>query len=103
MNEANLVVPDTLQQIVAWQVCSNITYAIIFTLLIIALSFLLRPSLIKALHKEDDTADVIIVVFGGTLFITVTGILLLVVIPALIKALTAPNLVIIERLGGLVR
>lgn len=111
IDKASVVVPETLQQIVAWVLYKNVATSIMLIAVICALTPItisLFKKFIPTFEKADD--------FNSSLFIQSIGIimfssallasficLLTESIPLLIKALVAPNLVIIEQLGSLVK
>lgn len=109
IDKASIVVPDTLQQIVAWQIWKNATLSVIIILLIPVLCTVLKriaTSLIANFAQEDELFSAgkicgVILISAGLLFLLINFIFC--TAPALIKALVAPNLVIIEQLGGLVK
>lgn len=111
IDKASIVVPETLQQIVAWVLYKNVATSIMLIAVIWALTPItisLFKNFIPKFEKADD--------FDSSLFIQSIGIitfssvllasficLFTESIPSLIKALVAPNLVIIEQLGSLVK
>lgn len=111
IDKASIVVPETLQQIVAWVLYKNVATSIMLIAVIWALTPItisLFKNFIPKFEKADD--------FDSSLFIQSMGIitfssvllassvcLITESIPCFIKALVAPNLVIIEQLGGLVK
>ena len=108
IDKAITVVPETLQQIVAWQIWGNAITSIILAIVIAALIRILVPlckRFISAVANDD--ADFIIQ--GAVIAVCSVCVLLSLIhllkesLPSLIKALIAPNLVIIEQLGGLVK
>ena len=109
IDKANTVVPETLQQIVALQIWGNAAGFIIFVVLIPILFNVLKriaTSLVANFEKEDEFLSAlkacgVVLTSIGLLFLLINFILY--TTPALIKALVAPNLVIIEQLGGLVK
>lgn len=108
IDKANTVVPETLQQIVAWQIWGNGILSIL-SFIVIMISFILIKHFSKKFSEGfDKDDDLIEAVRGCTIAICVivsvfSFLSLLLTIPAFIKALVAPNLVIIEQLGGLVK
>lgn len=108
IDKANTVVPETLQQIVAWQMWNNGTLSILSFVVIIISFILIKHTFKKLIEGIDKDGEFIKVVRGNVIAICavisfLSFILLSITIPALIKVLTAPNLVIIEQLGGLVK
>ena len=109
IDKASVVVPETLQQIVAWQIWGNAAKSIIFIVLILILFNALKriaTSLIADFEKEDELFSAwkacgVTLTSIGLLFLLINFIFY--TAPALIKALVAPNLVIIEQLGRLVK
>ena len=108
IDKANTVVPETLQQIVAWQIWNNGILSIL-SFIVIIISFILIKHFSKKFSEGiDKDDDLIEAARGGAIAICVivsffSFLILSQTIPALIKVLTAPNLVIIEQLGGLVK
>ena len=108
IDKANTVVPETLQQIVAWQIWNNGTLSIL-SFIVIIISFILIKHFSKKFSEGVDKDDDLIEgARGGAIAICVivsffSFLTLLQTITAFIKALVAPNLVIIEQLGGLVK
>ena len=108
IDKANTVVPETLQQIVAWQMWGNAVLSILsFSVMIIALILIKHTfkKFVEGFNKDDELIEG---ARGGAIAICVivsflSFLILSQTIPALIKVLTAPNLVIIEQLGGLVK
>lgn len=107
IDKASIVVPETLQQIVAWQIWNNGTLSIL-SFIVIIISFILikhfSKKFIEGVYKDGD----LIGARGGAIAICgmvsfLSFLILTQTIPAFIKALVAPNLVIIEQLGGLVK
>lgn len=108
IDKASIVVPETLQQIVAWQMWSNGTLSILSFVVIIISFILIKHTFKKSIEGIDKDGEFIKVVRGNVIAICavisfLSFLLLSSTIPALIKVLTAPNLVIIEQLGGLVK
>lgn len=108
IDKANTVVPETLQQIVAWEIWNNGTLSIL-SFVVIIISFILIKhtfkKFVEGIDKDDElikaARGIAIAICGMVSFLSF--LLLSSTIPALIKVLTAPNLVIIEQLGGLVK
>ena len=109
IDKASVVVPETLQQIVAWQIWGNASMSVIIVLFNIVLLNIVKQtsrSFVSGFDKDDELIEVgrgAVVVLGCTVIALSLSILIFETIPALIKALVAPNLVIIEQLGGLVK
>ena len=108
IDKASIVVPETLQQIVAWQMWNNGTLSILSFVVIIISFILIKHTFKKFIEGIDKDGEFIKVVRGNVIAICavisfLSFLLLSITIPALIKVLTAPNLVIIEQLGGLVK
>lgn len=109
IDKANTVVPETLQQIVAWQIWGNASMSVIIVLFNIVLLNIVKQTsknFVSGFDKDDELIGVgrgAVVVLGCTVIALSLSILIFETIPALIKALVAPNLVIIEQLGGLVK
>lgn len=107
IDEASVVVPETLQQIVAWQIWGNATTSIFLAIVIVALIRIIVP-LCKRFMSDVANDDEAFILRGAALTICFVCVsislihLLMESLPSLIKALVAPNLVIIEQLGGLV-
>ena len=108
IDKANTVVPETLQQIIAWQMWNNGILSIL-SFIVIIISFILIKHFSKKFSEGIDKDDELIeAARGGAIAICVivsflSFLILSQTIPALIKVLTAPNLVIIEQLGGLIK
>lgn len=108
IDKASVVVPETLQQIVAWEIWNNGTLSIL-SFVVIIISFILIKhtfkKFVEGIDKDDElikaARGIAIAICGMVSFLSF--LLLSSTIPALIKVLTAPNLVIIELLGGLVK
>ena len=107
IDKANIVVPETLQQLVAWVLWGNAIESIICVLLSIV-SFIMAKRTFGVLIKSfGEGGDFTMLMRGIFLAVNVLccsiSFLQLVThsLPALIKAIFAPNLVIIEQLGGL--
>ena len=109
IDKASVVVPETLQQIVAWQIWGNASRSVIIVLFNIVLLNIVKQTLknfVSGFDKDDEIIEAgrgAVVVFGCTVIALSLSILIFKTIPALIKALVAPNLVVIEQLGGLVK
>lgn len=109
IDKASVVVPETLQQIVAWTLYKNATMSVMIVIVIAVLSWitiLLSKKFVSNFEEIDEPMVVIYSVGTGMCFLTLTFsfvYLLTESIPSFIKALVAPNLVIIEQLGGLVK
>lgn len=97
---------EPLQQIVAWTLYNNATTSLFLVALIALLTWIMIPLCKKCVPIGDDP---VVMVYGTGAGVCLIGITMACVhlmtesIPALIKALVAPNLVIIEQLGGLVK
>lgn len=106
IEKANTVVPDTLQQIVAWVLYKNATTSLFLVALIALLTWIMIPLCKKCLSSDDDPVLIMCCAGAGGCFAGITMACVHLItesIPLLIKALVAPNLVIIEQLGGLVK
>ena len=106
IDKANIVVPETLQQLVAWTLYKNAITSLFLVALIALLSWIMIPLCKKCVSAGDDPVVVMHVPAIGGCFVGITMAcvhLMTESIPLLIKALVAPNLVIIEQLGGLVK
>ena len=108
IDKANTVVPETLQQIVAWEIWGNAITSIILLAIIVALIRIIVPFDKRTISDFDNDVDAFVargVVIGVCLVGVLCAIMYLATesLPNLIKAVVAPNLVIIERLGGLVK
>lgn len=109
IDKASVVIPETLQQIVAWQIWGNASMFVILVLFNIVLLNIVRQTskkFVSGIYKDDEMITIgrgIVVAIGCTTIALSLSILMFKTIPALIKALVAPNLVIIEQLGGLVK
>lgn len=109
IDKANTVVPETLQQIVAWQIWENASMSVVIVLFNIVLLNIVKQTsknFVSGLDKDDGLIEAgrgAIVILGSTVIVVSLIILMFETIPAFIKALVAPNLVIIEQLGGLVK
>lgn len=102
IDKANTVVPETLQQIVAWQMWSSFGELAILSLLI-AFSFF--GFLFIAIKRKELGEEFIFVglCMDFILSIILISALIFRTVPSLFKVFVAPNLVIIEQLGGLVK
>lgn len=106
IDKASIVVPDTLQQIVAWTLYNNAITSLFLIALITLLTWIMIPLCKKCVWVDDDP---VVLMYGAGACGCFMGITMACVhlitesIPLLIKALVAPNLVIIEQLGGLVK
>lgn len=105
-DKAETVVSETLQQIVALEFYNNLALSIVLTLI----SFLLCYVIVKLVNKvfidgESPEQAVFIVMLGGAIFGLAFALAhsIMSVIPALIKASVAPNLIIIEKLGDVIK
>lgn len=105
-DKAETVVPETLQQIVALEFYNNLTLSIVLTLI----SFLLCYVIVRLVRKifiEGDSSEqaIFIVMLGVLMFGLAFALVHLIVsvIPTLIKASVAPNLIIIEKLGEVIK
>lgn len=108
IDKASVVVPETLQQIVAWQIWGNAINSIFLVAIIVALIRIIVP-LSKRFISDVDNDDEAFIFRGAALVVCSVCVLLSLIhllmesLPSLIKALVAPNIVIIEQLGGLVK
>ena len=108
IDKANTVVPETLQQIVAWEIWWNAITSIVLVAFIVALIRIIVP-LCKRFISDFANDDEFFIVRGAVIAACFVCVLLAFMhlsfesFPSLIKALVAPNLVIIEQLGGLVK
>lgn len=106
IDKANTVVPETLQQIVAWTLYNNAIMSLFLIAIIALLAWIIIPLCKKCVSVGDDP---VVMMYGAGTIGCFMGITMACVhlttesIPLLIKALVAPNLVIIEQLGGLVK
>lgn len=106
IDKANTVVPETLQQMVAWTLYNNAIMSLFLIAVIAVLIWIMIPLCKKCVSSGDNP---VVMMYGAGAGMCVIGILALCeqliteAIPLLIKALVAPNLVIIEQLGGLVK
>lgn len=109
IDKASVVVPETLQQIVAWQIWGNASMSVVIVLFNIVLLNIVKQTskkFVSGIYKDDELITIgrgTVVAIGCTAIALSISILIFKTIPALIKALVAPNLVIIEQLGGLVK
>ena len=106
IDKASVVIPETLQQIVAWTLYKNATMSLFLIAIIAMLSWIMIPLCKKCVSAADDPVVMMYGIGTGGCFIGITMAcvhLMTESIPLLIKALVAPNLVIIEQLGGLVK
>lgn len=108
IDKANTVVPDTLQQIVAWEIWRNAIVSIFLVAFIVALIRIIVPLCKKVIRDIDDVAPhtliyEITITISSYCALCAIAYLSFESLPSLIKALVAPNLVIIEQLGGLVK
>lgn len=107
IDKASIVVPETLQQIVAWTLYKNATISLLLIVIIVMLAWIMIPLCKKCVSAAVDDPDIIMYGVGTSgcfTGITVACVYLITEsIPCFIKALVAPNLVIIEQLGGLVK
>lgn len=109
IDKANTVVPETLQQIVAWQIWGNASMSVVIVLFNIVLLNIVKQTsrnFVLNFDKDDELIEAgrgAVVLVSCTVIALSLSILIFKTIPSLIKALVAPNLVIIEQLGGLVK
>ena len=109
IDKANTVIHETLQQIVVWQMWGNASMSVVIVLFSIILFNIVKQTsknFVSGLNKDDEIIEAgrgVIVIFGYTAIALSLSILMFKTIPTFIKALVAPNLVIIEQLGGLVK
>lgn len=109
IDKASVVVPETLQQIVAWVLWENATLSVACILIIISSFIIAKQTAKKLIEKfcEEDAlftgVRVALIIISAICFLFSFLNLIFYTIPAFIKALVAPNLVIIEQLGGLVK
>lgn len=109
IDKANTVVPETLQQIIAWILWENAALSVVCILTIIS-SFIIAKQTVKKLvekfGEEDEVftgGKIALIAISAICFLFSFLSLIFHTIPLFIKALVAPNLVIIEQLGGLVK
>lgn len=106
IDKASVVIPETLQQIVAWTLYKNATMSLLLIAIIAMLSWIMIPLCKKCVSAGDDPVVLMYGTGAGGCFLGITIACVHLItesIPSLIKALVAPNLVIIEQLGGLVK
>ena len=109
IDKASVVIPETLQQIVAWTLYKNATTSVMLVIVIAMLSWIIIPLSKKFVSKFEESDDPIVIPYGAGVAVCFFGLIFAFIyllkesIPLLIKALVAPNLVIIEQLGGLVK
>ena len=106
IDKASVVVPETLQQIVAWTLYKNATMSLFLIAIIAVLIWIMIPLCKKCVSSGDNPVVMMYGSGAGVCFIAIAAAceqLITESIPLLIKALVAPNLVIIEQLGGLVK
>ena len=107
IDKANTVVPETLQQMVAWTLYNNAIMSLFLIAIIAVLSWIMTSLCKKCVSAADD--DPVVIMYGGGAagcFIAIAVSceqLITESIPSLIKALVAPNLVIIEQLGDVIK
>ena len=108
IDKASTVVPETLQQIIAWEIWGNGIASIFLAIVIVALIRIIVP-LCKRFVSDVVNDDAAFIFRGAVLVVCSICVLVSLVhlltesLPSLIRALIAPNLVIIEQLGGLVK
>ena len=109
IDKANTVVPETLQQIIAWILWENAALSVVCILTIIS-SFIIAKQTVKKLVEKFGEEDefftggkIALIAISAICFLFSFLSLIFHTIPLFIKALVAPNLVIIEQLGGLVK
>ena len=111
IDKASIVVPETLQQIVAWVLYKNVATSIMLIAVIWALTPItisLFKNFIPKFEKADDFNSSLLIQSIGIIMCSLVLLLSSVYlftesIPLFIKVLVAPNLVIIELLGGLMK
>ena len=109
IDKASVVVPETLQQVVAWTLYKNATMSVMLVIIIAVLGCMTISLSKKFVSNFEEFDDPMIIIYGvgtGVCVLTLTFLsvhLLIESIPCFIKALVAPNLVIIEQLGVLVK
>ena len=106
IDKASVVIPETLQQIVAWTLYNNAIMSLFLIAIIAVLSWIMISLCKKCVWDSDN--PVVMMYGAGAVgcFIAIAVSceqLITESIPLLIKALVAPNIVIIEQLGGLVK
>ena len=100
IDKASVVVPETLQQIVAWTLYNNATTSLFLVALIALLAWIMIPLCKKCVSIGDDP---VIMMYGTGASGCFIGIAMACVhlmtesIPLFIKALVAPNLVLCYR------
>lgn len=108
IDKTNTVVPETLQQIVAWKIWGNAIASIFLAIVIVALIRIIVP-LCRRFISDVANDDEAFILRGAVIVVCSVCVLVSLIhllresLPSLIKALIAPNLVIIEQLGGLVK
>ena len=108
IDKANTVVPETLQQMVAWEIWGNAIASIFLAIVIVALIRIIVP-LCKRFISDVANDDEAFILRGAVIVVCSVCVLFSLIhllresLPSLIKALIAPNLVIIEQLGGLIK
>lgn len=108
IDKANTVVPETLQQIVAWEIWGNAIASIFLAIVIVALIRIIVP-LCKRFISDVANDDEAFILRGAVIVVCSVCVLVSLIhllgesLPSLIKALIAPNLIIIEQLGGLMK
>lgn len=106
IDKTSVVVPETLQQIVAWTLYNNATTSLFLVALITLLTWIMISLCKKCVSSGDNPVVMMYGAGAAGCFIgiaTSCGQLITESIPLLIKTLVAPNLVIIEQLGELVK
>ena len=109
IDKASIVIPETLKQIVAWQIWENAALSVVCILTIISSFIIVKQTVKKLVEKfgeEDEVftgGKITLVAISAICFLFSFLSLIFYTIPLFIKALVAPNLVIIEQLGGLVK
>lgn len=108
-DKASIVVPETLQQIASWILWGNFAQSVVCILVIISFFIIAKQTsknLIEKIYKEDELftgARISLIIISVICILFSSLNLIFFTIPAFIKALVAPNIVIIEQLGGLVK
>lgn len=105
-DKAETVVPETLQQIVALEFYNNLALCIVLTLISFLLCYVIVKLVRKIFIEGDSPEQAIFIVLLGSLMFGLTFALvhlIMSVIPTLIKASVAPNLIIIEKLGEVIK
>ena len=106
IDKTNTVVPETLQQMVAWTLYNNAIMSLFLMAVIAVLIWIMIPLCKKCVSSGDNP---VVMMYGAGAGMCVIAIaasceqLITESIPLLIKAIVAPNLVIIEQLGELVK